>query len=48
MSSIGIVELVLVGLISLAGLVIPIATLIVAILIYARLGRIERALKRRE
>jgi hypothetical protein len=48
MSSIGIVELVLVGLISLAGLAIPTATLVVAILIYSKLGRIERALNRRE
>jgi hypothetical protein len=48
MSSIGIVELVLVGVVSLIALAIPTATFVVAILIYSRLGRIERTLKRRE
>jgi hypothetical protein len=48
MSSIGIVELALVGLISFVSLAIPTATLVVAILIYVRLSRIERALNQRE
>ncbi|MFW6135367.1 MAG: hypothetical protein ACOC7N_00935 [Chloroflexota bacterium] len=42
--SIAFVELAIVGLVSLVSLVIPTATLVVAILIYAKLGRIERAL----
>lgn len=48
MLSIGFLELAIVTLISLVGLAIPIVTLIIAILIYRKVNRIEEVLQRRE
>jgi hypothetical protein len=44
MLSIGILELVIVSLISLVSLAIPTTTLVIAVLIYRKLERLEHAL----